>query len=114
MKYHILLGLVNLCLGVLGFVFLMHGIFKRVVGTYRMGTAFWILELLAIVIEIVIYILITFGQIFAGETNFFLGLLKFIGVKKAEKKEVKDSNDNDKGDKEKKFKIYQVENRCGR
>ena len=80
MKYHILLGLVNLCLGVLGFVFLMHGIFKRVVGTYRMGTAFWILELLAIVIEIVIYILITFGEIFAGETNFILGLLKFIGV----------------------------------
>ena len=80
MKYHILLGLVNLCLGVLGFVFLMHGIFKRVVGTYRMGTAFWILELLAIVIEIVIYILITFGQIFSGQVNFILGLLKFIGV----------------------------------
>ena len=80
MKYHIILGLINLCLGVLGFVFLMHGIFKRMVGTYRMGTAFWILELLAILIEIVIYILITFGQIFSGQTNFFLGLLKFIGV----------------------------------
>ena len=80
MKYHIILGLINLCLGVLGFVFLMHGIFKRMVGTYRMGTAFWILELLVILIEIVIYILITFGQIFSGQTNFFLGLLKFIGV----------------------------------
>ena len=80
MNYHLILGLVNLCLGVLGFVFLMHGILKRMPGTYRMGTAFWILELLAIVIEIIMYILITFGQIFAGDTSFFTGLLKFIGV----------------------------------
>ena len=80
MRYYILLGLVNLSLGVLGFVFLMHGIFKRVLGTYRMGTAFWILELLVIVIEIAIFILITFGKIFAGESSFFYGLLKFIGV----------------------------------
>ena len=80
MKYHIILGLINLSLGVLGFVFLMHGILKRMIGTYRMGTAFWILELLAIVFEIFIYILITFGQIFSGQLNFFLGLLKFIGV----------------------------------
>ncbi len=80
MKYHFFFGLINLCLGVLGFVFLMHGILKRMVGTYRMGTAFWILELLAILIEVVIYILITFGKIFSGQTNFFLGLLKFIGV----------------------------------
>ena len=80
MKYHIILGLVNLCLGVLGFVFLMHGIIKRMPGTYRMGTAFWILELLAILVEVVIYILITFGKIFSRETSFFLGLFKFIGV----------------------------------
>ena len=80
MKYHFFFGLINLCLGVLGFVFLMHGILKRMVGTYRMGTAFWVLELLAILIEVVIYILITFGKIFSGQTNFFLGLLKFIGV----------------------------------
>ena len=80
MKSHIFLGLVNLILGILGFVFLGHGIFKRVVGTYRMGTAFWILELLAIVIEVVIYILITFGKIFSGQTSFFNGLIKFIGV----------------------------------
>ena len=80
MKYHIILGLVNLCLGVLGFVFLIHGIFKRMPGTYRMGTAFWILELLVIVVEVVIYILITFGKIFSGEVSFILGLLKFIGV----------------------------------
>ena len=79
MKYHIILGLINLSLGVLGFVFLMHGILKRMIGTYRMGTAFWILELLAIVFEIFIYILITFGKIFSGQ-NFFLGLIKFIGV----------------------------------
>lgn len=80
MKYHFILGLINLCLGVLGFVFLMHGILKRMPGTYRMGTAFWILELLVILVEIVIYILITFGQIFSGQTSFFLGLLKFIGM----------------------------------
>ena len=80
MKYHLVLGLMNLCLGILGFVFLIHGIVKRMIGTYRMGTAFWILELLLIAIEIVIYILITFGQIFSGKTNFFIGLLKFIGV----------------------------------
>ena len=80
MRYHIILGLINLSLGVLGFVFLMHGILKRMIGTYRMGTAFWILELLAIVFEIFIYILITFGQIFSGRLSFFLGLLKFIGV----------------------------------
>ena len=79
MKYHIILGLINLSLGVLGFVFLMHGILKRMIGTYRMGTAFWILELLAIVFEIFIYIVITFGKIFSGH-NFFLDLLKFIGV----------------------------------
>ena len=80
MKYHVILGLINLSLGVLGFVFLMHGIFKRMIGTYRMGTAFWILELLVLALEIVIYLLITFGQIFSGQLNFFLGLLKFIGV----------------------------------
>ena len=80
MKYHILLGSINLCLAVLGAVFLIHGILKKVLATYRMGTAFWILELLAIVVEIIIYILITFGQIFSGETSFFTGLLKFIGV----------------------------------
>jgi len=80
MTYHMLFGLVNFSLGILGFVFLMHGILKRVPTTYRMGTAFWILELLAIVVEIVIYILFTFGQIFSGQTSFFLGLLKFIGV----------------------------------
>ena len=80
MRYYFIFGLVNLCLGVLGFVFLMHGIIKKLIWTYRMGTAFWILELLAIVIEIGIYILITFGLIFAGETSFFYGLLKFIGV----------------------------------
>ena len=80
MKSHIVLGTINLILGVLGFVFLGHGIFKRVVGTYRMGTAFWILELLAIVIEIVIYILIAFGRIFSGQTTFFNGLIQFIGV----------------------------------
>ena len=43
MRYHIIIGLINLCLGILGFLFLMHGIFKRMMGTYRMGTAFWIL-----------------------------------------------------------------------
>ena len=80
MKYHIFLGSINLCLAILGSVFLIHGIFKKVLATYRMGTAFWILELLAIVVEIIIYILITFGQIFSGETNFFTGLLKFIGI----------------------------------
>ena len=80
MKYHMVLGLINLCLGILGFVFLIHGIVKRMIVTYRMGTAFWILELLAITIEIAIYILITFGQMFSGKTNFFLGLLKFLGV----------------------------------
>ena len=80
MKYHTLLGRINLCLAVLGTVFLLHGIFKKVVATYRMGTAFWVLELLTIVVEIIIYILITFGQIFSGETSFFTGLLKFIGV----------------------------------
>ena len=80
MRYHIIIGLINLCLGILGFLFLIHGIFKRMMGTYRMGTAFWILELLVIVIEIIIYILITFGQIFSGQVNFILGLLKFIGV----------------------------------
>ena len=80
MKYHMVLGLINLIIGVLGFVFLMHGILKRMISTYRMGTAFWILELLAIVLEIIIFILITFGQIFSGQINFFLGLLKFIGV----------------------------------
>ena len=80
MKYHTLLGIINLCLAVLGTVFLLHGIFKKVLATYRMGTAFWVLELLTIVVEIIIYILITFGQIFSGETSFFTGLLKFIGV----------------------------------
>ena len=80
MKYHILLGTINLCLAVLGSVFLLHGICKKVLATYRMGTAFWILELLTIVVEIIIYILITFGQIFSGETSVFTGLLKFIGV----------------------------------
>ena len=80
MKYHIFLGSINLCLAVLGAVFLIHGILKKVLATYRMGTAFWILELLAIVVEIIIYILITFGEIFSGETSFFSGLLKFIGV----------------------------------
>ena len=80
MQYHIILGLINLCLGVLGFVFLIHGILKRMVGTYRMGTAFWILELLAIAFEIVINIIITFGKIFSGENSFFVGLIKFVGV----------------------------------
>ena len=80
MKYHLLLGIINLCLAVLGTVFLLHGILKKVLATYRMGTAFWVLELLTIVIEIIIYILITFGQIFSGETSFLIGFLKFIGV----------------------------------
>ena len=80
MKYHIFLGSINLCLAVLGGVFLIHGILKKVLVTYRMGTAFWTLELLTIVVEIIIYILITFGQIFSGETSFFIGLIKFIGI----------------------------------
>ena len=80
MKYHIFLGSINLCLAVLGGVFLIHGILKKVLATYRMGTAFWVLELLTIVVEIIIYILITFGQIFSGETSFFIGLIKFIGI----------------------------------
>ena len=80
MKYHIFLGSINLCLAVLGSVFLIHGILKKVLATYRMGTAFWVLELLTIVVEITIYILITFGQIFSGETSFFIGLIKFIGI----------------------------------
>ena len=80
MKYHLVFGLINLSLAILGSVFLIHGVLKKVIGTYRMGTAFWILELLAIVIEVVIYILITFGQIFSGETSFFMGLIKFIGI----------------------------------
>ena len=78
MKYHIFLGSINLCLAVLGAVFLIHGILKKVLATYRMGTAFWILELLAIVVEIIIYILITFGEIFSGETSFFSGLLELL------------------------------------
>ena len=78
MKYHIFLGSINLCLAVLGGVFLIHGILKKVLVTYRMGTAFWTLELLTIVVEIIIYILITFGQIFSGETSFFIGLIGMI------------------------------------
>ena len=80
MKYYLVFGLINLILAVLGSVFLLHGVLKKVLVTYRMGTAFWILELLAIVIEIIIYILITFGQIFSGETSFLMGLIKFIGI----------------------------------
>ena len=80
MKFYLVLGIINLCLAILGIVFLCHGIFKKFLATYRMGTAFWILELLAIAVEIVIYILITFGKIFSGETSFFIGLLKFIGI----------------------------------
>ena len=80
MKYYMFFGLINLSLGILGFVFLIHGIFKRMPSTYKMGTAFWILELLAVVAEIVIYVLYSFGKIFSGETSFFKGLFKFIGV----------------------------------
>ena len=80
MKFYLVLGIINLCLAVLGTIFLCHGILKKFLATYRMGTAFWILELLAIAIEIVVYILITFGKIFSGETSFFIGLLKFIGI----------------------------------
>ena len=80
MKFHLVLGIINLCLDILGTIFLCHGIFKKFLATYRMGTAFWILELLAIAVEIIIYILITFGKIFSGETSFFIGLLKFIGI----------------------------------
>ena len=80
MKFYLVLGIINLCLAILGTVFLCHGIFKKFLPTYRMGTAFWILELLAIAVETVIYILITFGKIFSGETSFFIGLLKFIGI----------------------------------
>jgi len=80
MKYYMFFGLINLSLGILGFVFLIHGIFKRMPSTYKMGTAFWILELLAVVAEIIIYVLYSFGKIFAGETSFFKGLFKFIGV----------------------------------
>ena len=80
MNYHIVLGTINLCLAILGIVFLLHGILKKVLATYRMGTAFWILELLTIVVEVIIYILITFGKIFSGDTSFFTGLFKFIGI----------------------------------
>ena len=80
MKYYMFFGLINLSLGILGFVFLIHGIFKRMPSTYKMGTAFWILELLAVLAEIVIYVLYSFGKIFSGETSFFKGLFKFIGV----------------------------------
>ena len=80
MKYYMFFGLINLSLGILGFVFLIHGIFKRMPSTYKMGTAFWILELLAVVGEIVIYVLYSFGKIFSGETSFFKGLFKFIGI----------------------------------
>ncbi len=54
--------------------------FQKFLATYRTGSAFCILELLAISIGIVIYILIIFGIIFSGETSFFIGLLKFIGI----------------------------------
>ena len=93
MKYHLLLGIINLCLAVLGTVFLLHGILKKVLATYRMGTAFWVLELLTIVIETIIYILITFGQIFSGETSFFTGLVKKV-VKKKKKKKIEEEEED--------------------
>ena len=80
MKYYIMLGFVNLCLAILGFMFIMHGILKKLLITYRMGTAFWILEFITVLIEVTIYLLISFGQIFSGRINFFTGLLKFIGL----------------------------------
>ena len=80
MKYYFFFGLINLSLDVLGTLFLSHGIFKKMNSTYKIGTAFWILELLAILAEMVIYVLILFGQIFAGDLNFILALLKFAGI----------------------------------
>ena len=80
MKYYIMLGFVNLSLAILGFMFIMHGILKKLLITYRMGTAFWILEFITVLIEVTIYLLISFGQIFSGRINFFTGLLKFIGL----------------------------------
>ena len=79
-KYYFLFGLINLSLDILGTIFLTHGIIKKKLSTYKIGTGLWILEFLAISAEIVIYALILFGQIFAGNLNFILGLLKFVGI----------------------------------
>ena len=80
MTYHTFFGFINLSLAVLGSVFLCHGIWKKMMGTFRMGTAFWILELVLIAIEAVYYIFKYFGQIFTGDSNFFVGLIKFVFV----------------------------------
>ena len=80
MKFYLALGIINLFLASLGTIFLYHGIFKKFLATYRTGSAFWILELLATANEIVTYIFNTFGKIFSGETSFFIGLLKFIRI----------------------------------
>lgn len=79
-SYYKFFGLIDLGLALIGFVFLTHGIIKQKLGSYRIGTAFWIFELIAVAVEIALGILVSFKDIFASNDNFFVGLAKFVGV----------------------------------